>query len=148
MKKIKIIVLTVLMLISLNTNVLAISTAHIATRTAITAAIISGSSARRHRDTYTTDKAIEDIANETQNEELKNYILENKQYLYISDKNKAEEIINKYKESNLEETKQFIKDNYYDENKPENEKRVMTILTVPIIIVIIIGTILIIIAEI
>lgn len=145
MRKIKIIILTILISISLNTNVLAVSTAHIAAsaavRTAITVPTISSSSARRHRSTYTIDTAIEDILNETQNEELKNYILENKQYLYLDNKDKAEAIINKYKESNLEETKQFIKDNYYDENKPKREKIAMIILTILIVIIAIFGAI-------
>lgn len=127
MKKIKIVVLAILILTSLNTNVLAISTSHIAAstaaRTAIITTMMSTSSTRNHRNRYTIDKAIEDIYNDTQNEELKNYILENEQYLYLVSKDKVEAVINKYKESNLEETKQFIKDNYYDENKPENEKK-------------------------
>lgn len=152
MKKIKIIILSILILISLNTNVLAISTSHVAAsaavRTSIMAAAISSGSARIHRNTYTIDKATDDIYNETQNEELKNYILENKQYLYLNDKDKAEAIINKYKESNLEEVKQFIKDNYYDENKPENEKRVMIISTILIIIILIVGTIIVFTTEI
>ena len=140
MKKIKIVILTILMLVSLNTNVLAAS--HMAASTAaITAAAISSSTARRNRDTYTIDKAIEEIFNETQNEDLRNYILENKQYLYLSSKNKSEEIINKYKESNLEETKQFIKDNYYDENRPKKEKIAITIFAIIIIVILILGVI-------
>lgn len=145
MKKIKIVVLSILILISLNTNVLAISTSHVAASTAaripITAATVSRGLARRHKNTYTIDKAIEDIYNETQNEDLKNYILENKQYLYLNHKDKAEAVINKYKESNIEEAKQFIKDNYYDENKPENEKRAMIVSTILIVIIFVIGII-------
>ncbi len=138
MKKIKITLLAMLILISLNTNVLAISTSHIVTSTATRTAIMS-TSLVRHKNRYTIDKAIDDIYNETQNEELKNYILENKEYLYLNDKDKAEAVINKYKESNLEETKQFIEDNYYDENKPENEKTAMIIFGIIIIVLLVLG---------
>lgn len=146
MKKIKIIILSILILISLNTNVIAISTSYTAaTRTAITAATTSALIATKHQNKYSIDDVIKDVFYETQNEELKNYILENKQYLYLDDKDKTESIINKYKESNLEETKQFIKDNYYDENKPENEKKIM-ICVIIIIVLLILGVIMIIIA--
>jgi len=147
MKKIKIAVLSILILISLSTNVIAISTSYTAaTRTAITAATTSALIARKHQNKYSIDDVIKDVFYETQNEELKNYILENKQYLYLDDKDKTESIINKYKESNLEETKQFIKDNYYDENKPENEKKIMMICVIIIIVLLILGVIMIIIA--
>lgn len=146
MKKIKIAVLSILILISLSTNVIAISTSYTAaTRTAITAATTSALIATKHQNKYSIDDVIKDVFYETQNEELKNYILENKQYLYLDDKDKTESIINKYKESNLEETKQFIKDNYYDENKPENEKKIM-ICVIIIIVLLILGVIMIIIA--
>ena len=137
MKKIKIMSLIIFIIISLSTNVLAISTTHIATRTAIMTTMMS-TAARRHGSSYTINKAVEYIFNETQNEDLKNYILENKKYLYLNSEDRAKEIINKYKESNLEETKQFIKDNYYDENKPETEKRIVTILAVTLVIFLII----------
>jgi len=126
MKKIISLIIIVLMLMMIRTEVVAIHTSsHIATRTAIhsaTTGAMIASSRRRHRNSYTIEKATEEIFNETKNEELKNYILENKQYLYLNNKEKTEAVINKYKESNLEETKQFIKDNYYDENKPKNDE--------------------------
>lgn len=71
----------------------------------------------------TTQEVADYILKETDCQELKNYILENKDYLYLSNEDKAQEIVKKYNESNLEETKQFIIDNYYDENKPEKEKQ-------------------------
>lgn len=126
MKKIISLIIIVLMLMIISTEVVAIHTSsHIATRTAIhsaTTGAIIASNRRRHRNSYTIEKATEEIFNETKNEELKNYILENKQYLYLNNKEKTEAVINKYKESNLEETKQFIKDNYYDENKPKSDE--------------------------
>lgn len=121
MKKIISSIIIVLMLMMVSTEVVAIHTSsHIATRTAIHSATTGAMIA--YRNSYTIEKATEEIFNETKNEELKNYILENKQYLYLNNKEKTEAVINKYKESNLEETKQFIKDNYYDENKPKNDE--------------------------
>lgn len=126
MKKIISLIIIVLMLMMISTEVVAIHTSsHIATHAAIhsaTTATMIASRNRRHRSSKSIEELAEQICNETQNEELKNYILENKQYLYLSSEDKAKEIITKYKESNLEETKQFIKDNYYDENKPKYDE--------------------------
>lgn len=146
MKKIIISLIVIILTLTISTEVIALSTSShtatsTATRTAITAATTAGIVARRHRNSYTTEKAIEDIYNETQNNELKDYILENKQYLYLNNEDKAKAVINKFKESNLEETEQFIKDNYYDENKPKNEK-ILVIISISIIILLLIfGTV-------
>lgn len=137
MKKIKIIslIIIVLMLITISSEVIAVHTAsHVATHAAAASMILT-SSHRRNKSSKSIEELAEQIYNETQNEELKNYILENKQYLYLSSEDKAKETITKYKESNLEETKQFIKDNYYDENKPKNDE-IWAIFAIGIIIII------------
>lgn len=147
MKKTKIIssIIITLMLIIINSEVIAIHTAsHVATHTAIhssTTATMIALRNKRYRNSKSIEELAEQIYNETQNEELKNYIIENKQYLYLNSKEKAEAIIDKYKESNLEETKQFIKDNYYDKNKPKNEKVIVTIGICIIILLLIFGTV-------
>jgi hypothetical protein len=92
-----------------------------ASRAAATAAIMSSS--RRRNIINTVEKATEYIFKQTQDEELKNYIEENKDYLYLDSKSEAEDVIDTYNQSNLEETKQFIHDNYYDEEKPEKQRQ-------------------------
>lgn len=142
MKKIIISLIAItLMLIIINSEVTAM---HRAVRTAIHSSTTSAMLASRnttHRSSKSIEELAEQIYNETQNEELKNYIIENKQYLHLNSNDKADAIIDKYKESSLEETKQFIRDNYYDENKPKNEKKILIIGISIIILLFIFGTI-------
>jgi len=95
--------------------------------------------AMSHEDKIDTIQEVADyILKETDCQELKNYILENKDYLYLNNEDKAKEVVNKYDKSNLEETKQFIVDNYYDENKPEKEKRFTDIILITIFVMVVI----------
>lgn len=146
MKK-TILITIILFIISLSTNVLAsvatTSAAMTASRAAATAAIMSNS--RRRNRIATVEKASEYIFNETQDEELKKYIEENKDYLYLDSKSEAEDVINTYNQSNLEETKQFIHDNYYDEEKPEKQRQATKIGIILLTIVFLGGAILVII---
>lgn len=146
MKK-TVLITIILFIISLSTNVFAsaatTAAAMTASRAAATAAIMSNS--RRRNRIATVEKASEYIFNETQDEELKKYIEENKDYLYLDSKNEAEDVIDTYNQSNLEETKQFIHDNYYDEEKPEKQRQATKIGIILLMIVILGGAILVII---
>lgn len=137
MKKISVIMFLMLILIMLNGQVLAISSAHIAT---MTAASVAASTAARssHSDPYNIYKAIDKIYAETLNEDLKQYIIENEDYLYLDTEEEATAVVNKYKESNLEETKQFIRNNYYDENKPKKDKiTVIVFISIAVILIVV-----------
>lgn len=136
MKK-TILITIILFIISLSTNVFAsaatTAVAMTASRTAAATVIINNS--RRRNGIVTVEKASEYIFNETQDEELKKYIEENKDYLYLDSKSEAEDVINTYNQSNLEETKQFILENYYDEEKPEKQRQIEIIIIVVTLVV-------------
>lgn len=132
-------VASVLLVISimLNKQVFATSSSEILTMTAAFVAA-DATEISSHSEVYNIYKAIDIIYAETLNEDLKQYIIENIDYLYLNTEEEAIAVINKYKKSNLKETEQFIKDNYYDENKP---KRDIMIVAIALIITLIITAI-------